>query len=316
MRNEKIITAAIVLLFGLFFFAREARAQTIGGYTSIDWDAATNTVDAYSETDEDYEVQSAYGAYVSLTVRDQNGNLMGWDTASDDGTYGYAVVEVQFSGTPNTTYFAWGLHKAYAEQYDYNYDYNQVYGTIFYYDYYYFSSFESQGIIEPYYFAFLGPGPTVTRPSPQIILGGTNDEASVTTGANEIALKDVTVYERAATFNTFRIANLSLYGSSHYSDTCGSNASNPFEVRVHFLLPPDGTLAHERCTADGYGELPGWNVINVTCTMEKGHVGRLVFNAYPGLHYQDNPKITLVVGGDSPGGRIDRNGTINLTCSQ
>jgi hypothetical protein len=60
MRNRKIITATIVLLFGLFFFTHEATAQTVTGYTSIDYYEDTNTVDAYSETDEDYDVESAY----------------------------------------------------------------------------------------------------------------------------------------------------------------------------------------------------------------------------------------------------------------
>lgn len=199
--------------------------------------------------------------------------------------------------------------------YDYNYEFWPFY-TIYYYDFYNFSSFENQGIIAPWYYPFLGPGPTVTRPTRQIALGYTNDAASVATGPDNIVLKDVTVYERAATFGTLNIANLSMYGSSHYANTCGSNASNPFEVRVHFLLPAGGTLAHERCVADGYDDFPEWIVYNVTCTIEKGHTGRLVFNAYRAIQNDDNPKITLVVGGDSPSGRIDRSGTINLTCSQ
>lgn len=70
MRNTKIITAAIALSFGLFFFTRDAKAQTATGYTSIDYDENTNIVDAYSETDEDYDVNSAYGAFVKLSVTD------------------------------------------------------------------------------------------------------------------------------------------------------------------------------------------------------------------------------------------------------
>lgn len=187
MTNGKILTTALVLLFGLFLFTHDAQAQTVTGYTSIDYYEDTNTVDAYSETDEDYDVNGAYGAYVALTVTDQNSSLMGWQTASDDGTYGFAAVDIQFYGSADSTYTAMGMHKAYAEQYDYNYDYNQVYGTIFYYDYYYFSSFESQGIIEPYYFTFFGPGPMTTRSSPQIILGATHDAASVQTSSQKPA---------------------------------------------------------------------------------------------------------------------------------
>jgi hypothetical protein len=315
MRTGKILTTAVVLLFGLFFFALEARAQTVTGYTSIDYYDAANVVDAYSETDEDYDVDSVYGAFVKLSVVDQNWNQIALESASDDGTYGFAAVEIQFYGSPDTTYTAVGVHKAYAMEWDYNYE-NWPLVSIDYYDHYDFSFFENQDIFAPLSYSFLGPGFMVTRPTQPILLGATVDEDSVATGLNEIFLNDVTVYERGATFSGFRIANLSMNGSSHYSDTCGSGPSSPFEVRVHFELPGGGTLAHERCAADGYDDNPEWIISNVTCTIEKGHTGRLVFNAYRAIQNDNNPKITLVVGGDSPGGRIDTSGAINLTCSQ
>jgi hypothetical protein len=104
MKNGKILTTASVLLFGLFFFTLDARAQTVTGYTSIDYYDAANVVDAYSETDEDYDVDSVYGAFVKLSVVDQDWNTMGFEYASDDGTYGYAAVEIQFYGSPDMTY--------------------------------------------------------------------------------------------------------------------------------------------------------------------------------------------------------------------
>src|SRR5205807_8077840 len=182
MRNAKIITAAIVLSFGLLCFTRDTRAQTVTGYTSIDYYTDTNSVDAYSETDEDYDVDSAYGAYVSLSVNDQNWNLMGHQTATDDGTYGFAAVEIQFSGSSDKTYTATGLHKANARQYDYDYQFWPNY-TIVYYDFYNFGSFENQNIVSPWQYFFLGPGPTATRSNPLIILGSSYDEASVSTPA-------------------------------------------------------------------------------------------------------------------------------------
>jgi hypothetical protein len=325
MRNGKITTAAVVLLFGLFLFAREARAQTIDGYTSIEYYADTNTVDAYSETDEDYDVQSAYGAYVSLSVRDQNNNLMGWDTASDDGTYGYAAVEVQFSGTPDTTYFAWGLHKTNAEQYDYNYDYNQEYGTIYYFDYYYFSSFESQGIIEPYYYAFLGRGPTVTRPSPQIILGGTDDEAYVTTPSSpEVLLTNAKLYELTAPFtgvgSALQTAIFQAGSSAHANDICGDDPQE-FLVTVNFQLPSDGVLVPARCKAIPQGlPRPNYNIAKVTCMMDQGVVGHLSFHARRRCcHESDHdPGIRFVIGANKTGqtGTIDTPGSVRVLCSQ
>ena len=180
MRNAKIITAAIVLSFGLLCFTRDARAQTVTGYTSIDYYTDTNSVDAYSETDEDYDVDSAYGAYVSLSVNDQNWNLMGHQTATDDGTYGFAAVDIQFSGSPDMTYTATGLHKANAREYYYDYQFWPNY-TIVYYDFYNFGSFENQNIVSPWQYFFLGPGPTATRANPLIILGSSYDSASAST---------------------------------------------------------------------------------------------------------------------------------------
>ena len=135
---------------------------------------------------------------------------------------------------------------------------------------------------------------------------------------NKITLRDVTVYERGAIFGPFNIANLSLNGSSHEADTCGSDASSPFEIRVHFVLPPGASLEHDRCTADGFDDIPEWIVVgSTTCTMESGRTGRLVFSAYRAISNDDNPKIKVVVGGNSQSGTpIDANGTISLTCTK
>jgi hypothetical protein len=184
MRNGTTLTTASVLLLGLFFFALDARAQTVTGYTSIDYYDDTNVVDAYSETDEDYDVDSVYGAYVKLSVVDQNWNTMGFEYASDDGTYGYAAVEIQFYATPDMTYTATGMHKAYASQWDYNYE-NWPMVSIDYYDHYDFSFFENQNIFEPWSFSFLGPGFMVTRPTQPILLGATTDEADVQTASQK-----------------------------------------------------------------------------------------------------------------------------------
>jgi len=158
MRNGKIITAAIVLSFGLLCFTRDARAQTVTGYTSIDYYEDTNTVDAYAETDEDYDVDSAYGAYVKLYVNDQNWNMMGVQTATDDGTYGFAAVEIQFSGSPDMTYTATGFHKAYALEYDYDYQFWPNY-TIIYHDFYYFAAFRDSKSSYPGPTRSLDPAP-------------------------------------------------------------------------------------------------------------------------------------------------------------
>lgn len=89
MRNIKIIKMASLILVAMLFLAAHTQAQNqVSGYTSIDYDPFTNTVDAYSETDEDYDVNLGYTAYVILYVYDQNGSVMGHEVGSDDGTFG------------------------------------------------------------------------------------------------------------------------------------------------------------------------------------------------------------------------------------
>src|SRR5229473_2262153 len=79
----------------------------------------------------------------------------------------------------DTTYTAIGTHKAYLNLWDY-YDYYPYYP--YYYDNFYFSSFEGQGIWQPWWYYFLSPGfQEIRRSSPSIMLGTTYDEKSVTT---------------------------------------------------------------------------------------------------------------------------------------
>src|SRR5438105_929720 len=141
MKYTKVILGIAGVLLSLAAFTRNADAQTISGYTAIDYYEDTNTVDAYSETDEDYDVEAAYGAWVALSVTDQNNNVMGWQSASDDdGTLGFAAVEIQFSGSPDSTYTARGVHKANSKQWDYDYS-NWPHVIKIWYDYYNFSDF-------------------------------------------------------------------------------------------------------------------------------------------------------------------------------
>jgi hypothetical protein len=147
---------------------------------------------------------------------------------------------------------------------------------------------------------------------------GDSTDSEPVQAVTSILLNDVTVFERGAQFGAFNIANLSLQGSTHYNDTCGSSTLSPFEIRVHFTLPSGASLDHDRCTADGFDDVPQWNVVgDTTCTLENGQKGRLVFSAASsGSTTDSNPKINVTVGGsDRNGHHIDVNGSINLTCS-
>ena len=146
MKTSTLFRFVIVTAF-LCLFAVSARAQaSVYGYTFIDYDEETNTVMAYSETDIDYSLVGNYRPYVALTVTNGSGGLVASGSAYDFYDYDYAVVELDFAGTPDTSYTAVGSHRTRLELWDYYETY--PYQT-YYYDNWYFTQFEGQGIYQP-----------------------------------------------------------------------------------------------------------------------------------------------------------------------
>ncbi|MDQ1640408.1 MAG: hypothetical protein QOF62_3747 [Pyrinomonadaceae bacterium] len=174
-----VILSTLLVLFCCLGVAVETRAQAVTGYTEIDYYADTDTLDAYSETDLDWDLVGEYDAYVSLTIRDGNFSVVAQGSEEDQWN-GVASVELFYSGTnPDTTYIAKGFHKPIADLWDY--DYAWPYRT-YYYDDYYFGYFENQGIYSPWYYYFLSPGfQEIHRRTAPISVGSTFDTDSVTT---------------------------------------------------------------------------------------------------------------------------------------
>lgn len=169
----------IRLLIGIccLHFVPETMAQGISGYTSIDYDEASNVVTAYSETFIDLDLLGHYDAYVSLSVNDQNGTNM---ASGYQRTYGasYAFVTRSFTASPDSTYYAGGYHKAYLNLYDYDDFYPN---ETFYFDSWWLGFFEGQMISEPWYHFFMSPGyQEVYRRNRTVSLGSTYDYASLT----------------------------------------------------------------------------------------------------------------------------------------
>lgn len=160
--------------------ATEARAQKASGYTAIDYYADTDTLDSYSETDMDDSLVGDYDAYVSLRITDPSGNILCANSARDNAGTGVISVGCSASGTtPNTTYTATGFHKPIANLWDY---YSYYPYRPFYYDDYNFTSFEGEGIHEPWYFDFYSPGfQEIRRNTAPISVGSTYDSRSVST---------------------------------------------------------------------------------------------------------------------------------------
>src|SRR5947209_1967413 len=181
MKRFTLFTAVLAFICGLLS-VEGIKAQGISGYTSIDYYQETDTLDAYSETDLDYDIVGNYDALVSLIVIDSNGSVIASGSARDYDGNGFISVERFIVGTtPDTTYIARGTHWAVTDLYDFSDEW--PYYT-YYWDDYYFTFFTNQGILEPWYYYFASPGWTnFTRQTPAIKLGTTHDSDFVTTTA-------------------------------------------------------------------------------------------------------------------------------------
>ncbi|HEX8175802.1 MAG TPA: hypothetical protein VF543_11845 [Pyrinomonadaceae bacterium] len=185
----KHLSVTLLVLLGSLFFARAVAAQSVTGYTSIDYDDDSGIVTAYSETSVDYDVMWDYNAYVSLSVTDSNGSIVTSGSATDTNDIGFISITRQFYGQSDVTYTAKGIHRAMAvyyyveEFYEYYYPYRYR-PRYYYWDTWYFGFYEGYGIYEPWYYYFLSPGyREVTRPTRPISLGTTTDYAMLTVRA-------------------------------------------------------------------------------------------------------------------------------------
>jgi hypothetical protein len=176
MRMKTPITlSTLLVLLCCLGVAVETRAQGVTGYTEIDYFAATDTLDAYSETDMDETLIGEYDAYVSLTIRDGNSSVVAQGSDQDPWN-GVASVELFYSGTtPDTTYTARGFHKPIADMWDYDYEWPYA---LYYYDDYNFTSVENPSFEYPFYYDWLSPGfQEIHRRTAPISLGSTTDYA-------------------------------------------------------------------------------------------------------------------------------------------
>jgi hypothetical protein len=184
------LLAALLVLISLLLFTPGVEAQEtfdpgVDGYTSIDYDDASGLVMAYSETDiTDYDMYGDYEAYVSLTVTNDSGSIIGSSSYRDYNDFGFASVEIDFYGDLATTYTARGFHKLYAMLYDdyWDYDYYPYRHIYDYWDTWYFGYFEGTGVYQPWYYWFFRPYYSpITRRNRYVNLGSTYDSAQVST---------------------------------------------------------------------------------------------------------------------------------------
>ena len=112
MKNRKSALCVLMFLLGI----KCMYGQDIYGFTTIDFDNASDTVIAYCETDIDYSLQGEYEAMVHCSIiNDNTGSEVTTRYNEDPGGYnGYVDVELEVTGTPGTPYTASGVHSGVA----------------------------------------------------------------------------------------------------------------------------------------------------------------------------------------------------------
>ncbi len=178
--KSSIIFRVVFSVAFLCLITLSAAAQGSGvgahGYTSIDYDEATNIVTAYSETDVDYELSGNYQTNVQLVVSKSTGGVAASGSARDNSNFGYAEVLLNFAGEAGITYTAVGRHNVNVTLYDY-YDYAPY--QEFYHDEYYLSYYLGENVYEPWFHFFESPGYRQSTIQIQFIrLGRTYDSVS------------------------------------------------------------------------------------------------------------------------------------------
>src|SRR5262245_3882264 len=182
----------LLILICCSILSSKTAAQGVSGYTAIEYDDATNTIFAYSETDLDLDLTCDYHAKVSLAVYDQNWHIINQVYEAEDTTrFGFVSVSESFTASAGMTYTAIGSHSAYA---DYSNMYDFYPYAIYYYDNLNLTFFQSQSIYQPWYYYFFNqPIQPLEVNNPVIDLGSTYDTDSITTAGDDVHFVNVAV---------------------------------------------------------------------------------------------------------------------------
>lgn len=169
------------------------------------------------------------------------------------------------------------------------------------------------------FFEFLGRSPYTVSPSSGRFLGTLLH--ALFPNAEEVNFNTAQVYDKTASF--LKViqynATISMEGSSHAEQVCGDNPEL-FNLRVNFTLPPNTSLAQNRCSARPVN-IPDqdYNVSEtVNCVIDdsfnrKGHldvnVRRRSKDGNP------NPKISIGIGCNRNGpGVCDTKAIVKILC--
>ena len=102
----------LCLFLALFLVVSSSlQAQSVTGYSSLDWDSVSSTLTGYSETDLDADASAYYSAYVRASLQDQNGNFIASGAQEDNEGSGEISINLSAPGNLNSTYTLTGFHE-------------------------------------------------------------------------------------------------------------------------------------------------------------------------------------------------------------
>src|ERR1035438_1583612 len=97
--------------------AGSASAQQVSGWSTLEWDASSQTFYGYAETDLDDYAALYYAAALNTYIFDTNGNVVAYAVTSRATDESWAEAEISASGTPGQTYTQHSEHLAIIQYY-------------------------------------------------------------------------------------------------------------------------------------------------------------------------------------------------------
>lgn len=237
----------------------ESYSDGIHGYTSVDYDSDSNTITVYSETDLDTDLLPYYGPRLNVNVTDDQNNNYNSSCSYDGPWTDYEDMTCQFNPGSGSQYTASASHWAMLNYYYSNGCGGEPGCGNQWIDYGNFQYLSDTGQVAWYGQDWFAPGPESTNNtdySPDLILGGTTDSASLSTKPHCGDDRDLLINE----FNTRQYYNgRSLMAT--FRPVCSDflyvptfNATNPYGTA--YLAPTQTTDAGEFTLIQSY--TPGY----------------------------------------------------------
>lgn len=295
---------------------QSAKAQNTYSYSTISYNAETNTISSYAETMPDYNSQVYYSSpHAQSKIIDAAGNQLALQS-TDSGSLS---IEVSGNGSSSYTVLTGHWMSALYRQYYSNSPCNGQFYYSAYNDYYNYQHFVPTPSIPNTFgfYLFYGPGPQCYQYSPNTVLGQSTATASVN------GQPDVTYVN--ASIPGFQ-GNFESGGSVQFVDLIATASQcNPYTtftltVNYAFNYNVQQVLG---VTAKGFGNtsVSNWHVNSVTYTNDlsttpgTGQAVMVVNNKNGGMTDMTYNKIHVTVKGEYQSGHtFSTVGSVRIHC--